>query len=95
MEPRVNINILDGRITQYLADTYITSIFRPVRALMFVSLGLFGVIPACHHLLVSGWHTAYIEAAMHRVFIQAGLYILGELLIQGFLFGRLITQPLN
>ena len=55
-------------------------IFRPVRALMFVSLGLFGVIPACHHLLVSGWHTAYIEAAMHRVFIQAGLYILGELL---------------
>ena len=47
---------------------------------MFVSLGLFGVIPACHHLLVSGWHTAYIEAAMHRVFIQAGLYILGELL---------------
>ena len=49
---------------------------------MFVSLGLFGVIPACHHLLVSGWHTAYIEAAMHRVFIQAGLYILGEL-IQG------------
>ena len=56
------------------------NIFRPVRALMFVSLGLFGVIPACHHLLVSGWHTAYIEAAMHRVFIQAGLYILGELL---------------
>ena len=58
------------------------NIFRPVRALMFVSLGLFGVIPACHHLLVSGWHTAYIEAAMHRVFIQAGLYILGEL-VQG------------
>ena len=45
---------------------------------MFVSLGLFGVIPACHHLLVSGWHTALMEAAMHRVFIQAGLYILGE-----------------
>ena len=44
---------------------------------MFVSLGLFGVIPACHSLIVSGWQNALVEAAMHRVLIQAGLYILG------------------
>ena len=50
-----------------------------MRALLFVSLGLFGVVPACHYLLVSGWHNAVVEAAMHRVFIQAGLYILGTL----------------
>merc|ERR1719232_1993596 len=69
-----------GTIAITMMDRFTTAAYRPVRALMFVSLGLFGVIPACHHLLVSGWHTAYIEAAMHRVFIQAGLYILGAAL---------------
>ena len=60
-----------------LASNYRIENFRPVRALMFVSLGLFGVIPACHSLIVSGWQNALVEAAMHRVLIQAGLYILG------------------
>ena len=59
-----------------------------MRALLFVSLGLFGVVPACHYLLVSGWHNAVVEAAMHRVFIQAGLYILGT-----FSFANYIVHP--
>ena len=59
-----------------------------MRALLFVSLGLFGVVPACHYLLVSGWHNAVVEAAMHRVFIQAGLYILGTLYVEFCLLYR-------
>jgi len=63
-----------------MMDRFSTAEYRPVRALLFVSLGLFGVIPACQIMIVSGWHSALIEAAMHRVFIQAGLYILGAAL---------------
>jgi len=66
-----------GTITITMMDRFTTAAYRPVRALMFVSLGLFGVIPACHSLIVSGWQNALVEAAMHRVLIQAGLYILG------------------
>lgn len=60
-----------------MMDRFTTAAYRPVRALLFVSLGGFGIIPACHSLIMSGWTNALAEAAMHRVFIQAGLYILG------------------
>ena len=61
-----------------MMDRFTTAAYRPVRALLFVSLGGFGIIPACHSLIMSGWTNALAEAAMHRVFIQAGLYILGR-----------------
>ena len=61
-----------------MMDRFATSEYRPMRAVLFVSLGGFGAVPACHHLIMSGWTNALVEAALHRVFIQGGLYILGE-----------------
>ena len=61
-----------------MMDRFATSEYRPMRAVLFVSLGGFGAVPACHHLIMSGWSAALVEAALHRVFIQGGLYILGE-----------------
>ena len=60
-----------GTIIVTMMVRFTTAAYRPV----FVSHGLFGVISACHHLLVSGGHTDLMEAAMHRAFIQTGLYI--------------------
>ena len=63
-----------------MMDRFATSEYRPMRAVLFVSLGGFGAVPACHHLIMSGWTNALVEAALHRVFIQGGLYILGAVL---------------
>ena len=61
-----------------MMDRFATSEYRAVRAVLFVSLGGFGAVPACHYLLMYGWSSALVEAAIHRVFIQGGLYVLGK-----------------
>ena len=62
-----------------MLDRFSTSAYRPVRAGLFVALGGFGFVPACHQLIVLGWENALVEAALHRVLIMGGLYILGRL----------------
>jgi len=63
-----------------MLDRFSTSAYRPVRAGLFVALGGFGFVPACHQLIVLGWENALVEAALHRVLIMGGLYILGAVL---------------
>jgi len=63
-----------------MIDRFSSPMFRPVRALLFVCLGLFGLVPSIHFLLQKGWGTALVEASIHRVLIMGGLYILGAVL---------------
>ena len=65
-----------------MMDRFATSEYRAVRAVLFVSLGGFGAVPACHYLAMYGWRSALVEAAIHRVFIQGGLYVLGRIVPQ-------------
>merc|ERR1712142_1413848 len=69
-----------GTIIVTMMDRFATSEYRPVRAILFVCLGGFGFVPTIHFLIMSGWDAALVEAALHRVLIMGGLYILGAVL---------------
>ncbi len=51
--------------------------WRPYRALVFVSLGLSGVIPVLHGLQVHGFEELDNRMAVRWVIFQGALYILG------------------
>merc|ERR1719334_2998117 len=63
-----------------MMDKFSSSQYRPIRALLFVCLGGFGLVPSIHFLLAAGWSTALVEASIHRVLIMGGLYIIGAVL---------------
>jgi len=63
-----------------MMDKFSDPLYRPVRALLFVCLGLFGLVPTVHFLVQSGWSAGMAEASIHRVLIMGGLYILGAVL---------------
>merc|ERR1740123_2028511 len=63
-----------------MMDKFSDPLYRPVRALLFVCLGLFGLVPTVHFLIQSGWSAGMAEASIHRVLIMGGLYILGAVL---------------
>jgi len=69
-----------GCILVTMLDRFSSVEYRPTRALLFVCLGCFGLVPSIHFLLQSGWSTALVEASIHRVLIMGGLYILGAVL---------------
>lgn len=69
-----------GTIVVTMLDKFSEPALRPVRALLFVCLGGFGLVPTLHFLLQSGWSTGMTEASIHRVIIMGGLYILGAVL---------------
>jgi len=69
-----------GCIAVTMMDKFSEPLYRPVRAIMFVCLGLFGLVPTVHFLLQSGWTMGMEEASIHRVLIMGGLYILGAVL---------------
>ena len=77
-----------------MLDRFSTSAYRPVRAGLFVALGGFGFVPACHQLIVLGWENALVEAALHRVLIMGALYILGMFNVTKYHEHLFITAPL-
>lgn len=51
--------------------------YRPVRAGVFVALGLSGVFPAAHYILTEGFYHAWNFAALGWLILMAFLYIAG------------------
>jgi adiponectin receptor len=54
--------------------------FRPLRAGLFIGLGLSGVIPATHFVITDGIYHAVDHAALHWVILMAILYITGAVI---------------
>jgi len=76
-----SISILGvGCIFVTMLDKFSTATYRPIRALLFVCLGLFGIVPTVHFLHDHGWSAGMVEASVHRVLIMGFLYILGAVL---------------
>jgi adiponectin receptor len=57
-----------------------TPAWRPYRALMFVSLGLFGVVPVIHGLMIYGNQTVEDRMSLRLVALHGFLYIFGAFL---------------
>lgn len=53
---------------------------RPLRAGVFMSFGLSGVIPAIHYLLMEGWINSISRASLGWLVLMGLLYIIGALL---------------
>ncbi|KAL6910122.1 mPR-like GPCR protein [Trichoderma evansii] len=61
-------------------DKFRTPAWRPYRALMFISLGLSGIIPICHGLLKFGYQALEDRMSLSWVVLQGLLYIFGAVL---------------
>lgn len=61
-------------------DKFAQPKFRPVRAGMFVGLGLSGVIPALHYVITDGFWHAINKAALGWLVLMAFLYIFGAVI---------------
>lgn len=63
-----------------LWDQFAAPSFRPLRAGLFIALGLTGVVPACHLVLLEGLHAAVSQFGLLHLIIMAFLYIGGAVL---------------
>lgn len=61
-------------------DKFAEPKFRPVRAGMFIGLGLSGVIPAVHYIVTDGFYDAINVAALGWLLLMAFLYIAGAVI---------------
>ncbi|KAL8575461.1 hypothetical protein ACOMHN_013012 [Nucella lapillus] len=61
-------------------DKFAQPQFRPLRAGMFISLGLSGVIPAFHYVITDGFWHAVNKAALGWLVLMAFLYISGAII---------------
>nr|KAG5689662.1 hypothetical protein BaRGS_026777 [Batillaria attramentaria] len=61
-------------------DKFAQPKFRPVRAGMFIGLGLSGVIPALHYVITDGFWHAINRAALGWLVLMAFLYIFGAVI---------------
>ncbi|KAK5632968.1 hypothetical protein RRF57_008682 [Xylaria bambusicola] len=57
-----------------------TPSWRPYRATMFVGLGVSGVIPVCHGLMMYGYRSLNERMGLNWVLFQGALYIFGAIL---------------
>uniref|UniRef100_A0A915JBB3 Adiponectin receptor n=1 Tax=Romanomermis culicivorax TaxID=13658 RepID=A0A915JBB3_ROMCU len=62
-----------------LWDKFSQPKFRPLRAGLFVGLGLSGLVPCSHYFIVNGFWSAVYEASMGWLVLMACLYIGGAL----------------
>ncbi|KAF6032146.1 ADIPOR2 [Bugula neritina] len=63
-----------------LLDRFQTPKFRPVRAGMFIALGLSGVIPAMHFVITDGFYEAVHNASLGWLVLMAFCYIFGAVI---------------
>ncbi|XP_025108016.1 adiponectin receptor protein-like isoform X1 [Pomacea canaliculata] len=61
-------------------DKFAQPQYRPLRAGVFVALGLSGVIPALHYVITDGFWHAIHKAALGWLVLMAILYILGAVI---------------
>lgn len=83
--PKITYLVLIGMlgfscIVVSLWDKFSTPQFRVVRAGMFIALGLSGLIPALHYILVFGSYKAFNVGALGWLILMAILYITGACL---------------
>jgi len=60
-----------------LWDKFASPRFRPVRALVFVAMGLSSIVPAFHMLVVDGLDFMFKYASLHWLLLMGSLYIGG------------------
>jgi len=63
-----------------MARRFATPVYRPIRALLYVVLGCFGIIPATHFIVMKGWEAAVTELRPDYMLTMGGMYILGAAL---------------
>ncbi|XP_036324385.1 adiponectin receptor protein [Rhagoletis pomonella] len=63
-----------------LWDKFSEPALRPLRAGVFMSFGLSGIIPAIHYSLMEGWFSQISQASLGWLILMGLLYILGALL---------------
>ncbi|XP_022214522.1 adiponectin receptor protein isoform X2 [Drosophila obscura] len=63
-----------------LWDKFSEPAFRPLRAGVFMSFGLSGVIPAIHYSIMEGWFSQMSRASLGWLILMGLLYIAGALL---------------
>ncbi|ETS86622.1 hypothetical protein PFICI_00450 [Pestalotiopsis fici W106-1] len=61
-------------------EKFRTPKWRPYRAMMFVGLGLSGVLPVCQGVLIYGYHDLERRMGLNWVLLQGFLYIFGAFL---------------
>jgi len=69
-----------GTLFVTMVDKFASAAYRPMRALLFVCIGLFAVAPFTHFLVLHGWDAARDLAAVQDMLIMASLYISGAVL---------------
>jgi adiponectin receptor len=79
MVPYMSMIVLLGAACAAFAcvDVFRTPAWRPYRASMFVALGLSGVIPVVHGLVLDGLGTVDQRMGLRYVLVEAALYISG------------------
>ncbi|KAK8754000.1 hypothetical protein OTU49_007136, partial [Cherax quadricarinatus] len=63
-----------------LWEKFSTPTFRPLRAAVFLTFGLSGIIPAVHYTLVEGFDYAITRASLGWLILMGALYVIGALL---------------
>ncbi|ORY66005.1 mPR-like GPCR protein [Pseudomassariella vexata] len=61
-------------------ERFRTPEWRPYRAMMFVGLGVSGIIPVCHALTIYGYQDLDERMGLNWVLLQGFLYILGAVI---------------
>ncbi|KAI8624633.1 hemolysin-III channel protein Izh2 [Xylariaceae sp. FL1651] len=61
-------------------EKFRTPLWRPYRAAMFVGLGVSGVVPVCHGLMIYGYRSLNERMGLNWVLLQGVLYIFGAFL---------------
>lgn len=69
-----------GCVAVSWVDKFRTPAWRPYRAMMFISLGLSGIIPICHGFLKFGYQSLEDKMSLSWVVLQGLLYIFGAVL---------------
>lgn len=69
-----------GCMTVSWFDHFRTPEWRPYRALMFVGLGLSGVVPILHGLSTHGFHSLNERIGLVWVMLEGAMYIFGAFL---------------
>jgi len=63
-----------------MAERFGTPRYRPIRALLYICLGCFGIIPFTHFGLTWGWEACYVELRPDLMLPMGGMYIFGAIM---------------
>jgi len=79
----------DFQIMIIIIIRFATPVFRPIRAILFVTLGCFGLLPMVHFSIAWGWQNALKELQIVYMGSGGASYIFGA-----FLYGIRVPERL-